>query len=295
MQAIAYYIALPFIYVLALIPYPLFHGVCDIVYVLIYYLIGYRKKVVRTNLQRSFPEKSRAEIRRIERRFYRYFCDLFLETFKTLVFSRPAALRHCSLDESAVRLFDDYYNRKQSLILVLGHFGNWEWAGNAFSLQCGHQLYVIYHPLKNRYFNRLIVHMRTRFGTRLVPMRDTFREMVRYRQEVSATAFIADQTPAPENACWTSFLNQDTPVFWGTERIARKLNYPVVYVCVRRTGRGRYRIFAETLFEEPARTPEGEITLTHTRRLEQEIRQQPEIWLWSHRRWKHKRPLVNTL
>ena len=120
-------------------------------------------------------------------------------------------------------------------------------------------------------------------------MRDTYKEMIRLKDEVNATAFIADQTPAPESAYWTTFLNQDTPVFWGTEKIAKKVNYPVVYASVKRTARGYYEILAETLFENPKATVDGEISEAHTRKLEKEIREQPEIWLWSHRRWKHKR------
>jgi KDO2-lipid IV(A) lauroyltransferase len=131
--------------------------------------------------------------------------------------------------------------------------------------------------------------MRTRFGTGLIEMRNTVRDMMSKRGELNATAFIADQTPPPEGAYWTTFLNQDTPIFWGTEKIARKLNYPVIYVSVKRKKRGRYMIFAETLVAEPARTAEGEISELHTRRLEKDIIDQPEIWLWSHRRWKHKR------
>ena len=172
----------------------------------------------------------------------------------------------------------------------MGHFGNWEWGGNAFSLSCKQPLYVIYHPLTNKQYDRLIYKMRTRFGARLIAMNDTFREMVSRRKEVTATAFIADQTPAPENAYWTTFLNQDTPVFWGTERIARKLNFPIVYVSIARKNRGKYELDAEMLCENPAATSDGEISELHTRRLEKDIRKQPEIWLWSHRRWKHSRP-----
>lgn len=171
----------------------------------------------------------------------------------------------------------------------MGHFGNWEWAGNSFSLLCHQQLHVIYHPLKSKYFNQLINNMRTRFGTKLIPMRETYKEMLSNRNEISATAFIADQTPAPANAYWTKFLNQDTPIFRGTEAIAKKLNYPVVYASVNRTKRGCYEVFAETLFEQPSTTAEGEISEAHTKKLEIEIRKQPEVWLWSHRRWKHKR------
>ena len=171
----------------------------------------------------------------------------------------------------------------------MGHLGNWEWAGNTFSLLCKHQLYVIYHPLSNKYFNKLIYDMRTRFGTKLIAMRDTFREMVANRNEINATAFIADQTPSPEGAYWTTFLNQDTPVFTGTERIARKMGYPVVYACIKRIKRGYYQIPLRCCVPNPKDNKDGEISELHTRRLEKDIIAWPEVWLWSHRRWKHKR------
>ncbi len=148
---------------------------------------------------------------------------------------------------------------------------------------------MIYHPLSNPYFNGLVTRMRTRFGTRLIPMKNTFRDMVRMKEEVTATAFIADQSPSPENAYWTTFLNQETPVFRGTEVIARKLNYPVVFIHVKKTGRGYYELSAEMLCEDPSSTADGELSEMHTKKLESEIRKQPETWLWSHRRWKHQR------
>src|ERR1051326_3892676 len=292
MQAIGYYLALPFLYLISVLPYWLFYGFSDLVFFLLYYVIGYRKKVVMQNLKNSFPGREEKELRRIMRRYYRYLCDLFLETFQTLTMSRDFSLRRCGFDARAKELFDKYHSERKSVIIVMGHFGNWEWGGNTFSIVCRQQLYVIYHPLVNPYFNSLIVKMRTRFGTKLIAMRDTFKDMVKNRAEINATAFIADQTPPPEGAYWTTFMNQDTPVFQGTEKIAKKLNYPVVYVSVRRQRRGHYLLYAETLFEEPAKTADGEISEAHTRRLEADIKSQPETWLWSHRRWKHKRPGV---
>lgn len=203
------------------------------------------------------------------------------------------------MNDKAVKLFEKYYNEKKNVIIVLGHLGNWEWGGNAFSLQCKHQLYVIYHPLQNKYFDRLIYTMRTRFGTKLIERKNTFREMLRIKNnrsshqlsepEISATAFIGDQTPSPENAHWTVFMNQNTPVFKGTEVIARKLNYPIVYVNIHRISRGKYELSAETICENPASTSDGEISELHTKKLETEIKKSPETWLWSHKRWKHKR------
>jgi len=285
-----YYASLPFIYFFSLLPFPLLYLCSDCFYLILYYGIGYRKKVVLTNLGNAFPEKNEAEIGTICRRYYRYLCDLFLETFKTLTISRRAMLRHCSFTPAAEALFARLAEERKSIILVLGHLGNWEWAGNTFSIVNPQQLYVIYHPISNRHFNGLMYRMRTRFGTRLIAMKDTFREMLARKDEVNATAFIADQTPAPQNAHWMTFLNQDTPVFKGTEVIARKIGYPVVYANVIRVKRGYYRMDAELLAEHPSALPDGAISELHTRRLEQDIIAHPETWLWSHKRWKHRRP-----
>lgn len=288
MQALGYYIALPFLYLISLLPFWLLYPVSDFFFVILYYVLGYRKKVVMENLRNSFPEKSEAELKKIGIAFYRYLCDLFLETFKTLTVSKKSMLKRCIMNAEAQKLFDEYYAQNKSIILVMGHYGNWEWAGNVFD-NSKHQLYVLYHQLSHPYFNRLIIKMRLRFGTKLIEMKSTLRDMVANRKDITATAFIADQTPFPENAYWTNFLNQDTPVFTGTEKIAQKFNYPVIYVSIKRWRRGHYEIFAELLFDSPKETKEGEISEAHTRRLEKDIMQQPEIWLWSHRRWKYKR------
>lgn len=290
MQGILYFITLPFIYLLSLLPFPILYGFSDLFYIILFRILGYRKKVTFQNLQNAFPEKSGAEIRKLRARFYRYFCDLFLETFKTLSISKAVMLRHCTMTQPAQEIFEKYQQAGQNVIIVMGHFGNWEWAGNSFSLCCRQQLFVLYHPLRNPYFNRLMTRMRTRFGAKLIAMKDTYRDMVRHKAVVNATAFIADQTPAPDNAYWTRFLNQETPVFWGTERISRKMNYPIVYIAVKRVKRGYYHIEAEVLADQPKNTKDGELSELHTRRLERDILEQPEIWLWSHRRWKHKRP-----
>lgn len=244
-----------------------------------------------TNLRNSFPEKSEEELKAICKKFYKYLCDLFLETFKTLTISKEKMLERCYFNPAAMEVFDKMAAENKSIILVLGHLGNWEWCGNTFSMQCKHQLYVIYHPLRNEYFDWLVYSMRTRFGTKLIAMKDTFREMLSNREELNATAFIADQTPSnPEGAYWTQFLNQDTPIFKGPELIARKINYPIVYARIKRVKRGYYEMYAEVLCENPKGTTDGEISELHTKRLEQDIISQPEVWLWSHRRWKHKRP-----
>ena len=292
MQAITYYITLPFIYLLSLLPFPVMYLLSDFVFFIFYHVTGYRKEVVVQNLKRSFPEKTEEEIKHITRAFYKHLCDMFLETFKTLTMSRKTVLKRCSFSPDAKALFDKLASEQQSAIMVMGHFGNWEWGGSSFSLVCQQQLYVIYHPLRNQRFDGLMYGMRTRFGTKLIAMKNTFKEMIANRNILSATAFIADQTPQPDNAYWTTFMNQETPVFWGTEIVAKKLNRPIVYVSIIKLKRGYYTMNAEMLIENPADTPDGYISEMHTRRLEKDIIAHPAIWLWSHRRWKHKKPDV---
>ena len=291
MQAIVYFLVIPFIYLLSLLPFPLLYLFSDFLCFILYHIIGYRKQVVLQNLRNSFPEKTDAEIAGISRQYYHYFCDLFLETFKTLTISKAEMIKHCRLSPETRELFTRLADEQQSMILVMGHTGNWEWAGNTFSILCKQQLYVIYHPLANKYFDGLMYRMRSRFGTKLIAMRNTYKDMLANKDGLNATAFIADQTPQPQNAYWTTFLNQDTPVFKGTEVIAKKLNLPVVYAFVKKTGRGYYELNAEILTSNPASTAEGELSEMHTKRLEKDIVAMPETWLWSHRRWKHKKTI----
>ncbi len=214
-----------------------------------------------------------------------------VETFKILTISKEGIKKHCKFNEECLAVFAKYAAENRSVIMVMGHMGNWEWAGHPFSLLCKQRLVVLYHPLANKHFDGLMLRMRSRFGTNMIPMKTAFKEMLANKNELTATVFIADQTPLPESAYWTTFLNQDTPVFKGTETIARKLNLPVVYCCVKKVKRGYYEMFAEPLIENPSATRDGEITEAHTKRLERDIIAQPESWLWSHRRWKHKKPV----
>jgi len=288
MSAIIYYLVLPFVYLISYLPFRLLYLLSDFLYLLVYKVFGYRKSVVTQNLKNSFPDKSKAELDRIRGEFYRFLCDLGVETIKTLTIT-PAAIhrhfRHGDLSD-----LERCLEQKQSIVIVMGHLGNWETGGAFFSLLPVHQLYVIYHPLSNKYFDRLFMRMRTRFGTGLYPMKSAYRGMVKNRDKLTATSFVADQTPPPANAYWMTFLNQDTAVFKGPETIARKLDYPVFYISVIREKRGQYSCHCELLIEHPRKLSENELTEIHTRRLERDIIKHPETWLWSHRRWKHQRP-----
>lgn len=292
MGAVAYYLVLPFIYLISLLPFPLLYLLSDFLYVIIYYVAGYRKQVVMQNLRNSFPEKSEQELKRLCKDFFYYLCDIMLESLKPLTISKKAIIARCKFDPKSLALLQKLAEDNRSIIMVMGHFGNWEWSGHPYSLLLKYQLVVLYHPLGNKYYDGLMLKMRERNGTKMIPMKTAFKEMLARRNELTTTVFIADQTAQPDNAYWTTFLNQDTAVFKGTEVIARKLNQPVVYAAVKRVKRGYYEMYAEMLCEHPQTTADGEISEMHTRRLERDIIAQPEIWLWSHRRWKHKRPVT---
>jgi KDO2-lipid IV(A) lauroyltransferase len=288
LSAIGYYITLPLIYAISFLPFWMLYGLSDFVFLFIFHVFGYRRKVVMSNLQNAFPDKSNKELKIIERKFYRYFCDLILETVKSLTISRSALQKRLSF--ASVELFEKYFSQKQSIVIAMGHFGNWELGGARFAIEPLHQLFVIYHPLKDKNFDGLVYKMRTRLGNGLYAMKDTLRGMIRDRDKITATAFIADQTPSPKGAHWMQFMNQDTPVFIGTGKIAKKMNYPVVYVSIRRKDRGYYEITLEDLVADPSMVSAEEIVERFTQRLETDIREMPEYWLWTHKRWKHKRP-----
>ncbi len=287
MQAISFYLVYPILYLIASLPFWALYKLSDTLYYL-FWISGYRKKVVLENLKNSFPEKSKKEIDALCRGYFRYLCDLTLETLKTMRMTEQEAKDRCVYHQPD--WLNQMYKEKKSIIIVMGHYGNWEWAGPSFSLNSDYQLVVIYRPLSNPYFEKMLATARTKFGTRIIPVNQTLRDMVANRKNITATAFIADQAATATNSHWTTFLNQQTSVFNGPEKLAVKFNYPVVYMKVQRVRRGYYQLTPELLFDNPASTAEGEILEAFTKHLEKEILLDSTIWLWSHRRWKHKPP-----
>lgn len=289
MQAVFYYCTYPFIYLIALLPFWALYGLSDVLYQILR-ASGYRKKVILKNLSLSFPGKNQDEIEALCKAYYRYLCDLILEIFKTIRMNESESRKRCIFHST--NWLDKMRDDGKSFIIIMGHYGNWEWAGPGFTLATGYPLVVIYRPLSNLYFERMMTRMRTRFGTRITPVNLTLRDMVANRGQLTATAFIADQTAPKDKAYWMTFLNQNTAVFTGAERLAAKFNYPVVYMNVKRVKRGYYEVFPELLFSSPKETAENEISHAFMKRLEQEIILDPIPWLWSHRRWKHKQKLA---
>lgn len=279
-------LALPF-YLLGLLPMWILYGISDLARFLVYYVFGYRKSIVFQNLRNSFPEKDEAWIKQIAWKFYQNLFDTILETIAMAVQSKAYYKKHIHVNN--LHLLHDLVKRKQAFVLVCGHLGNWEYAGQGLHLN-GVQMDVIYHPLSSKWFNWFMYTARTRFGLHVIPMQSTLREMIQRKDIPSSVTFLADQTPSAEGCHWMKFLNQDTPVFMGVEKMAKKFNYPVVYGQIRRAKRGYYELDCEILTNHPKDLPEFEITHQHMQKLEETIRKQPQDWLWSHRRWKHKKP-----
>lgn len=286
MQAITFYLVYPLIYALALMPFRLLYFVSDLLCLLLK-ASGYRRKIIIKNLRNSFPEKDEAAISELCDRYYRYLCDLTLETLKTLKMSERSAKKRCVFHNQP--WLDKLYAERKSIMIVMGHHGNWEWAGPGFTLHTNHQLVVVYRPLSHPYFEKMMVRARTRFGTQITPVEKTLRTLVSNQDKVTATAFIADQVSMSSNAHWMTFLNQETAIFTGFEKLARKFNYPVVYMRITNVKRGYYEVTPELLFMNPKDTSENEIAETFMKTLEQDIIKDPVPWLWSHRRWKHVR------
>lgn len=282
-------IILPFFYILSLFPHFILYFLSDLAAWFLNKVISYRKRVVLENIRNSFPDRSEEEHMAILNRFYVHLCDLIVETLKLLSMSRKSLSKRCSFTPEADDLIHHFYQQGKSIIIVLGHFGNWEWGGPAFAIRYPYPLYVLYRPLVNPNFDAFMYYLRTRLGTRLVAMREVMRHIVSTRNEVQALAFISDQTPLKSSAYWTQFLNQETAVFIGTARIAIKTGSPLVYMSIEKVKRGYYRVHAQVITENPGQFTEEELTVMHTRKLEEDIIKMPWCWLWSHRRWKHIR------
>ena len=290
MQAISYYLTLPFLYFFSALPLKLLYFLSDVlVFPVLYYVAGYRKEVVRTNLLNAFPEKTDQERNAIEKKFYRYLSDLFVETIKVFTISKRELLKRMEYQPEP-EAFSKWFREGRSYVLTLGHFGNYEWLGTSLDLGFTHKGTGPFRQMSNPYFNRLFLRSRSKYGTILYPTYQTVKEIVRLKGQPINVTLANDQAAPPKKSYWTTFLNQDTSFFVGTEKIARDFDMPVVFGKIQPKKRGYYKVSYEIISEHPAEAEPGEIMEKHARLLENQILEHPEFWLWSHRRWKHKRP-----
>lgn len=275
-------------WLISLLPFWALYLLSDALYWIMFRVFGYRKKVVESNLRNAFPEKSENELRSIADRFYRYLPDLILETIKmTRISAQEIEKRIQILNPEEL---ERHFAQGKSIVGVTAHYGNWEWGTHRMSLLLAPRpALIIYKPLSNKSADALMNKIRSRFGARMVPMKQTLRKIVQLKGEPHMSMLVADQTPTfQESNYYMEFLNQPTLVFTGPERIAKLTNSPVVFCHIDKVQRGYYTCTFTTLVENPQATENYEITQLHNHFTASIIRSKPEWWLWSHRRWKRK-------
>jgi len=293
MAVIGYYIFYILNWTFTLLPLRVLYVFSDIIFIFICYFPGYRKKVIAINLKNSFPEKTDEERWLIQKKYYHHLCDIILETLKLTHLSNRQLRKRMPLANP--ELLEKLYRDGRDIIAVLGHYGNWEWL-LSLPLYTDYQTVSIYKPLQNKHFDKLMIDNRSRNGMILTPMSSIIREIITLRNKNirSFYAFLNDQIPPKGDIkYWTSFLHQDTAVYTGAEKIATKYDMSVVFLNIQKIRRGYYQFSIELLFEHTAGLPEHIITEAHVKRLEEVIRSRPEFWVWSHKRWKHKRETVH--
>ena len=276
----------------ALLPLKILYILSDILFFPMFYIVRYRRKLVYQNMKDSFPEKSEKEIRRMEKAFYHHFCDYIVETIKLLHISDKETRKRVKFHNTEA--LQEIVDNGGSCLMLLGHYGNWEFVPSVtLWMRKGSVIFAqIYRPLKNKWFDRFFIKLRGRYHSECIAKQDTLRSILRYKSSgrPSITGFMADQTPSPANIHhWVNFLNHDTPVFTGVEKIAHKVGFSVFYFDVEKIKRGYYSVTIREISKNPKETEEFEITNKYMEMMETTILRAPEYWLWTHNRWKHKR------
>ncbi len=292
MEKTGYYLLRATTWILHILPRRLTYFISDFLFVLVYSIFRYRRDVVIKNLANSFPDKTSKEINQIARKFFRHFCDAAVETLY---------LDRMSISEGKdcvkflnPELPNSYLEQGRDVVTFLGHYNNWEWFCN-WPLYSPYRFYPVYKKLKNKSFERFYLNLRSRFGAIPLERAATFRQLYSDHQKKTPTfsAFLFDQTPRIyEIHHWVTFLNQDTPVVLGAEKLAQKLDTVVLFLNTRKIRRGVYEASYELVAEHAASCQKFEITERCTKLLEKQINLNPEFWLWSHKRWKHTREKV---
>ncbi len=276
---------------LSLLPLSVLYVLGDFLYVLVYYVIGYRRKVVISNLQNSFPEKDGKEIKQISKAFYRQFMQVIVEILRLASMKKAEMQRRITFTNQEV--LDQFVKSGTPVITMGSHSGNWEWVLPAGAVQFDFPAEGIYKPLTNPFFEEFMLHIRSHLGTRLIRMKETMRDFVKNRKNPRVIAMLSDQTPPfGEIQYWTTFLNQETAFYVGAEKLANTFGYPVLFLDVYRQERGHYVLTFEVLSDGTAKPTEGAYPITEAfaRKLENSIHRAPADYLWTHKRWKHKKP-----
>ena len=275
------------LWITSVFPMRVHYIMSDMIYFLVYRIMGYRHKTVRWNLTSAFPEKDEQEIKQIERQFYHWFCDYFVETIKMMTISE-AEMRRRMVFKGTDKI-NQLVDEGTSVAIMLGHYCNWEWISTLpLSVTDKATCAELYHPIENPDFDRLFLYIRQRFGSICIPMEETLRHIVKYQHEERplVIGYIADQKPNWRNIhLWMPFLNHMTPVFTGSERIVKRTRQAFFYGDVRRIKRGYYECEFKLIEKSSETMPDYQLTERYMQELERTIRRDPALWLWSHDRW----------
>lgn len=273
---------------LSYFPLGLLYFYSAIIGFLTYYVVRYRRSVVRMNLNTAFPDKSQAEIKRIEKEFYKRFVDFIFESIKAVSISDKTLMKRTSIKNP--ELVSDLFEKGKNVIVACGHINNWEFYALSLPKQVPFKTYSVYQPLKNKFYDRILYKSRSRNGMHLIETKQLipfFKEEVNEKRLV---VIVNDQSPSnQEKAHWNMFLNQETGWNTGPEKLAKKFDYAVIFGHAKRLKRGYYEVEFRTISENPTTAEDGEITDIYAQILEDLIKTSPESWLWSHKRWKHSR------
>lgn len=270
------------------LPLFLLYRISDFFYFLVYYVIGYRKKVVAENIKIAFPEKSVQEIKLIQKKFYKHFCDLIFEFFAVRTMSKEELMRRIEVDDQYIEMLRKYFDKGQSIILVVGHQGNWEWLLQRACITYDIPFDAVYQKLSSKKIDDFTIEVRSRFGGQPVEMRNTYKEIINRKDKARGFCMVADQSPR-EHRCdyFVDFFNIQTPFYTGMASIAEMTDYPVVFAETKKVKRGYYKVDVKILSEPPYEKDDKSVVDRFAKALEDQIRNQPELWLWSHRRWKY--------
>ncbi|HTM91935.1 MAG TPA: lysophospholipid acyltransferase family protein [Flavisolibacter sp.] len=280
-----YSIVYGLLYLVSLLPLRVLYLFSDFAYFIIYHVAGYRKKVVLDNLSIAFPEKTEIERKKIAKKFYRNFTDNFIETIKLLSAGKNFLRKHYICD---VKLFEELYQQGKICQVHLGHNFNWEIANLAMAFYTPYTMLAVYMPITNKIIDRLFRKIRSKTGVVLLPATKMRTAMLPWRDKQYLLALVADQNPGvPSKGYWLNFFGRPTPFVTGPEKGARANDAAVVFVHFTKTKRGYYEAHPELASLEPNSLPETQLTQNYIQYLERVIKANPEMWLWSHRRWKH--------
>jgi KDO2-lipid IV(A) lauroyltransferase len=266
------------------------YGISNVIRIVLYHLFGFRVKVIRENLAKSFPHKSSKERMAIEKEFYKHMCDLIVESIKYFTISETEAKKRMGVRNAEI--FDELHAKGKSAVIVGGHYGSWELYALTVDAPIPHQTYAIFTPLSQPFFNKKMKNSRSRFGLKMIHYKEVASLFQSKASERIGVIFGSDQSPRdPKKAYWMTFLNQETGVQFGAEKYAVEYNCAAVYGQINKLSRGHYEIEYRLISEDASKEPYGFITETHTKWLEDKIIAEPSYWLWSHKRWKHKKPI----